>query len=83
MTNLPDNLREMWADIYRLYDRNYNMENTKEAWNAFWEQAKAIQDKYGQVSFRLVVVVSEMLEEPMKQKLGISNPCTLEDMKLF
>lgn len=86
MTNVPDNLREMWADIYRLFDINYKMPNTEDAWKKFWDQAVKIVDKYkNDCRFveNLVVIVSEILEEPMKIKMGVVKPYTLEDMNLF
>ena len=86
MTNVPNNIRDMWSDVYKLYDINYNMPNTKEAWEKFWQQATAVTDKHTKdchfVNEMINVVVS-MLEEPMKRKLGIINPCTFEDMNLF
>ena len=86
MTNVPNNIREMWADVYKLFDINYKMPNTKEAWEQFWKQGVEIVEKYKKdchfVS-EMVVLVSEIIEEPMKEKLGIVNPCTYEDMKLF
>ena len=92
MTNVPDNLREMWADIYRLFDINYKMENNETAWTKFWNQATAIGNKYGNNKrlIEMVTIVSEMIEDRMKKdaenatKTPIeSHPCTLEDMNLF
>ena len=71
MTNVPDNLREMWADIYRLFDSNYLMQNTEEAWNQFWNQAVKIYEKYKEVMPRvmeLLAIVGDMIGDRMKEK---------------
>ena len=78
MTNVPSDIREMWADAYRLFDVNYKMTNTPEEWKRFWEQAQQVGSKYNNAMFaKLVIMVSEMIEEQFK------SPCTLEDMQLF
>lgn len=78
MTNVPTDIREMWADAYRLFDVNYNMGNTPEAWQQFWSQAQQVGSKYNNAMFsKLVIMVSEMIEEQFKA------PCKLEDMNLF
>lgn len=82
ITNVPDNLREMWADIYKLYDINYNMKNTGEDWKKFWDQATELLHKHNNwESGVLVNIVSELLEGHVTGKQY--HPCTLEDMKLF
>ena len=78
MTNVPNEIREMWADVYRLFDANYNMLNTEFCWNQFWKQAEEIKKKYNHPKLvDLIVTVSEMIELHMKK------PCALEDMELF
>ena len=82
MTNVPNNIREMWKDIYCLFDVNYNMQNTPEAWKSFWDQAAKIQEKYDEPHLLgLIVIVSDMIEGHIVDKK--LHPCTLEDMKLF
>ena len=71
MTNVPDNLREMWADIYRLFDSNYLMQHTEEAWNHFWNQAVKIYEKYKGAMPRvmeLLAIVGDMIGDRMKGK---------------
>ena len=46
MTNVPNELRDMWADLYRLFDAHYRMENTVEAWAVFLNHAKELWEKY-------------------------------------
>ena len=83
MTNVPNEIREMWADVYKLFDLNYNLPNTAEAWSRFWEQAEQIRQKYPENPHlgAMIIVVSEMIEYNVTKK--ILHPCTLEDMKLF
>ena len=82
MTNVPKEIREMWADVYRLFDMNYNMNNDAESWKNFWEQANQINDKHNnRYLMALVVIVSEMLEGHMLDRKY--HPSTLEDMNLF
>lgn len=69
MTNVPNEIREMWSDVYKLFDVNYNMPNTPQAWETFWEQAQSIRKKHKDPRFiELIVVVSEMLEDRIKDR---------------
>ena len=88
MTNAPNDLREMWADAYRLFDINYKMPNTDEAWKRFWEQAQSLlnktSDENNRFLFRMINMVAEMIEDRMKIEMGIlPRKFSLEDMKLF
>ena len=46
MTNVPQKIRDGWADIYRWFDANYNMDGSDEAWDAFWKTGLEIREKY-------------------------------------
>lgn len=82
MTNVPNDIREMWADVYRLFDLNYNMKNDAESWQKFWEQAEQLNKKHNNYYLMaLVMIVSDMIEGHMLDKKYF--PSTLEDMKLF
>jgi len=82
MTNVPDNLREMWADLYRLFDLNYNIKNDAESWKKFWEQVEQLNDKHKNRHFMaLAIIVSDMIEDHILNKKYF--PSTLEDMTLF
>ena len=82
MTNVPNEIREMWADVYRLFDVNYNMPNTADAWKKFWDQAEQLREKYGQYQIgALLIVVSDLIEYHITDKQ--LHPHTLEDMNLF
>ena len=80
MTNVPNEIRQMWTDVYVLFDLHFKMPNTAEAWKEYWEQAEKIRQKHGGDEFlvKLIGVVTEMLEYYVPKK-----PCTLEDMNLF
>lgn len=70
MTNVPQNLRDMWADIYRLFDVHYPMQNTKDDWDLFWSDAQKLYDKYerNKIVISLVIVASEIIEDRMKSE---------------
>lgn len=84
MTNVPDDIRAMWTDIYKLFDINYKMKNDIDSWNNFWKQAEEIINNHKRNARvqALVVVVSEMIEDRIKAEEP-KYPCTLEDMDLF
>lgn len=87
MTNVPDDIREMWADTYRLFDVNYKMQNTGDEWQRFWQQAEGLlekhKDKNNSYLYKMINLVAELIEDRMKSEMGINRPCSLEDMKLF
>lgn len=85
MTNVPENLREMWSDVYKLFDINYKMENTPASWNRYWDQVEQLIKKHNRYPYvmDLARIVSEMIEYRMKSETNGNNPCTLEEMNLF
>ena len=51
MTNVPDNIREMWKKIYILFDKHWNMDiHSETAWNDFWAEARDILDAHGDIN---------------------------------
>lgn len=58
MTNVPDKIREAWADVYKLFDINYNMDGSDDAWVQYWNRANQLIQKYGDE-----VPLLEMLEQ--------------------
>jgi len=58
MTNVPQTIRDAWADVYKLFDLNFNMDGSEEAWILYWKQANELIQKYGDE-----VPLLEMLEE--------------------
>ena len=88
MTNVPEKIREMWADVYKLFDINYRMQNDMESWNRFWKQATEIWNKYGstQILLKLIDTVALMIEDRMKKESIEPNdprPTAWENMTLF
>lgn len=84
MTNVPDDIRAMWTDIYKLFDINYKMKNDMDSWNKFWSQAEEVMNKHGRTTRvqELVTVVAGLIEDRIKSEEP-KYPCTLEDMDLF
>lgn len=66
-TNVPDNLREMWREIYILFDVNYRMENTPEAWGKYWDQVKQMDEKYKDLHLvEICMIIADMISDRMK-----------------
>ena len=64
MTNVPDNLRDLWKEIYILFDKHFMMDPSREEdWKAFWDDGKKIHQKYEQVPcvVELLATVADML----------------------
>ena len=64
MTNVPENIREMWKDVYVLFDTHYNINaDSQEEWNAFWAEAIKINEKHMDIPcvIDLLDTVSEMI----------------------
>jgi len=47
MTNVPEKIREAWADVYRLFDVSYQMNGSEKAWIEYWDKANKLIQKYG------------------------------------
>lgn len=67
MTNVPDTLRQLWHDVYVLFDTHYMMPNTTEAWDEYWGQVNALLAKYGDHLWDLMMVVTEMISDKMRE----------------
>ena len=64
MTNVPERIREMWREVYVLFDKHFLMDASKqESWDAFWEDAHPLVAKYQDIDsfIELIGVVSELL----------------------
>ena len=57
MTNVPQDIRDMWKDVYVLFDSHYNMPNTPESWKAFWEKTHEIQQKYNNPQLGTLMII--------------------------
>ena len=68
MTNLPNDIRQMWADAYKLHDIHAKMQNTAEDWELFWKDAREISEKYGghPLVVQLITTLMLYMEECMK-----------------
>ena len=72
MTNVPQRIRDLWTDVYVLFDRNYLMPNTAEAWDSFWKQTAEISLKYEGCPYlvKMFDVVCTIIEDRMKRETG-------------
>ena len=47
MTNVPQKIRDAWADVYKLFDVSYSMDGSDKAWEQYWNKATELIKKYG------------------------------------
>ena len=69
MTNVPNDIREMWSDVYILFDTHYLMPNTTEAWSEYWERCAELHVKWcnnSETIITMMSMVSELLENVVK-----------------
>ena len=72
MTNVPNEIRNIWTELYRFFDRNYLMENTETEWIRFWTEAKEISYKFPKELPVWIATefIAEMIGERMKKEMG-------------
>lgn len=47
MTNVPTDLREVWTDLYKLFDKHFLMNlDDQDDWKKYWADASAIIQKW-------------------------------------
>lgn len=65
MTNVPDNIRNFWKDVYILFDKNYLMDvSSQDSWEKFWKDGCEIIEKYDiPCTVDLLSVVSELISK--------------------
>ena len=69
MTNVPKEIRDMWTDVYVLFDTHYLMQNTPEAWSEYWERCAELHVKWcnhSETIITMMSMVSELLENVVK-----------------
>lgn len=64
-TNVPDAIRAIWTDLYKLFDTHYLMSNTEADWMLFWKEAEQVWLKYGKSDRVMdgINLVSEMIRD--------------------
>ena len=72
MTNVPQDIRDLWKEMYCLFDRNYLMPNIKEAWDKYWAEVEEIRKKYSSYSFlfSMIDLVTLMIETRMLENMN-------------
>lgn len=70
MTNVPNAIREMWSDVYVLFDTHYLMPNTTEAWAEYWDCCVDLCAKWKSCKGIIIMMsmVSELLENVVKER---------------
>lgn len=75
MTNVPERIRKIWTDMYKLFDRYYLMENTEESWQAFWADAHKLREESGfnkQIT-EACFLISDYIATRMKAEIEAQN----------
>lgn len=82
MTNVPQEIRDAWADVYRLFDVSYNMDGSEEAWKTFWERANELIRKYDDdiPLLELLESIAHMIEIFINQR-KTENQCLRWDKR--
>ena len=76
MTNVPDRIREMWKDVYVLFDKHFLMDcSNQDSWKAFWADASELVSKYQDVDsfIELIGVISELLYKFYAKRISDGN----------
>jgi hypothetical protein len=48
MTNVPEQVRNLWTEVYTLFDLNYNIDiHNADDWKTFHKESERIYCKYG------------------------------------
>lgn len=71
MTNLPDNLRDLWKQLYVLFDRHYLMDiSSEEEWKSFWDDAIQIKNRHDTVPclVDLLATLSDMIAKMAQER---------------
>ena len=75
MTNVPNELRDMWTDLYKLFDVHYKMENTVEAWGLFLNHAEQVWRKHNKNDrlMSMINIVIDMIGDRIKADEKTAN----------
>ena len=67
ITNVPEEIRSIWTEMYKLFDKHYLMENNEESWQKFWDEAVAIYYHSGEKPYVKdgLVAISDAIGERM------------------
>lgn len=74
---LPQNLRDIWTDMYSLHANFNDMGNTVEEWTAYWKTAVSIVKKHNdnKLAHELALAISEYLDSERKQMAKEEAEC--------
>ena len=64
MTNVPDRVRNLWKELYILFDKHYLMDvSNQENWDRFWEEGVEIVKRYNEIPgiIDMLSVISTMI----------------------
>lgn len=70
MTNVPKEIRDIWTDLYKLFDRHFLITGTGEEWKAFWNDAKELCERSGNNEhlYVMIVAIADYLGDRIKKQ---------------
>ena len=77
VAKLPQDLRDIWTDLYSLHANFNGMGNSVEDWTAFWKTAASIVGKHNdnKLCMELAVAVGNYLEDERKKMAKEEAEC--------
>ncbi len=70
MTNVPKEIRDIWTDLYKLFDRHFLITGSDEEWDDFWNEAIELHGRSGNNEhlYEMIVAISDYLGDRIKQQ---------------
>lgn len=67
-TNVPQEIRTIWTDLYKLFDIFYKMPNTEADWLRYWDAGKKIWEQAGKNDhvMEALTVMADVIGDRMK-----------------
>lgn len=74
---LPQDLRDIWSDMYALHTNFNDMENSVEDWTAFWKTATSIVSKHNdnKLAYEIAIAIGNYLDHERKQMAKEEAEC--------
>ena len=71
MTNVPTDLREVWTDLYKLFDKHFLMNlDDQDDWKKYWADASNIIQKWNYMTCLIdfVTTIAEFIVKMRKRQ---------------
>lgn len=73
MTNVPQDIRDIWTEMYKVFDRHYLLKDSQEGWESYWREAQSIWVAHG-MNERISSgfgLLADVIGDRIKQERGI------------